>query len=548
MVCRFDRQVFLVYLFLVLTTFSLYWRVSGYDFINFDDYDYVAQNPYVQAGLTAKGTIWALTSFHGGNWHPLTWLSHMLDCQLFGSKAGMHHLTNLLIHIVNSILLFLVFGKMTGSVWRSAFVAAMFALHPLHVESVAWISERKDVLSTFFWMLTMWAYIRYTERSGLARYLLIPLFFFLGLMSKPMLVTLPFVLLLMDFWPLGRLKLGQSGKENGIEFQKTSVSWLIMEKAPLFAITAVVSIVTIIAAQKGGAVPSLDSLSLMDRAANSLVSYIGYIRKMFWPNDLAVFYPHPGSLPMWQAAGAGLLLTCLSVIFIKGFRRRPYLAVGWLWYLGSLVPVIGLVQGGAQAIADRYTYIPLIGLFIMLAWGISDLAGKWRYRRLLLGIMAGLLLFAIVVCTHLQLRHWENSIFLFSHTANVTANNYLAHNNLGNAFFKHGMIAAAIKHYSESLRIKPSYAKAYYNLANALQRQGNIEQAINHYLAAVRISPLYAEAHNNLGAALADQGKIDEAISHFEEAVRIKPDFIVARQNLNRFLKLRHKREGEFSK
>ena len=518
------RREGLVCLFLVLTVLAVYWQVGSHEFVNFDDKDYITENQQVQAGLTLKSIAWAFTSTHAGNWHPLTWLSHMLDCQIYGLNPKGHHFTSVFFHILNSILLFLIFKKMTGVFWKSAFVAALFALHPLQVESVAWAAERKDVLSTFFWMLTMGAYILYVKNPGIKKYLLTVLLFALGLMAKPMLITLPFVLLLLDYWPLGR-------------FNKRSLAYaLVREKIPLFALAAASSIVTFFAQQSGGAVRSLDTLPLFVRISNALVSYISYIVKMILPHNLAVLYPHPKGFPMWQVAGACLLLVFISLMAVKIFKRRPYFAVGWLWYLGTLVPVIGLVQVGHQAMADRYTYIPLIGIFIIIAWGVSDIAARWRYKKEGFVAASAILLLILMAVTWFQLGYWANSITLFSHAIIVTENNSTAHNNLGVALKGQGKLSEAIEHYNEALRIRPKYADTHNNLGNVLADQGKLSEAIKHYTEALRIKPNHANAHNNLGNALFDQGRISEAISYYYKALRIKPNNADAHYNLGNVL------------
>ena len=347
-----NRLPRLVYLVLIFVTLVVFHQLPSYDFINLDDNLYIYENSRVQAGLTLEGVAWAFTTFEAYNWHPLTWLSHMLDFQLFGLRPGLHHLTNLLFHLANTVLLFFVLRRMTGTLWRSGFVAALFALHPLHVESVAWVAERKDLLSAFFWFLSIWAYARYAERPGLNRYLPVLLFFSFGLLAKPMVVTLPFVLLLLDFWPLGRTQFHQAGPDNRPLQQKVSVFRLVWEKIPLFALAAISIVVTFAAQQQGGALKSVEAFPLTTRIANALISYVSYIGKMIWPHNLAVYYPYSGSVPAWQAAGAGLVLLCLTVLVMWTAQKRPYLAVGWLWYLGTLVPVIGLVQVGSQAMAD----------------------------------------------------------------------------------------------------------------------------------------------------------------------------------------------------
>ena len=363
---------------LVISILCIYWQVRHFSFVNYDDPQYVTANYAVQAGLAFENIRWAFTAVHANNWHPLTWLSHMLDCQIYGLDPGRHHLTNVLFHILNTLLLFLVFKKMTGALWKSAFVAALFALHPLHVESVVWVAERKDVLSTFFFMLTLWSYTRYVERTNLYNYLMVLLFFMLGLMTKPMLVTLPFVFLLLDYWPLQRFCFGSSDS-NG---QRSFYWGLVWEKMPLFILSSASSVVTYLVQKSSGAVNSLAAIPFHVRIANALLSYVSYIEKMLWPEHLAVLYPYPNVILPWKIVCAGLLLMMISVFIFRRLRSKPYLAVGWLWYLGTLVPVIGIVQVGAQAMADRYTYVPLIGIFFIAAWGGADLVTKWRFRKI----------------------------------------------------------------------------------------------------------------------------------------------------------------------
>jgi Flp pilus assembly protein TadD len=559
------RLDFLVCLFLVITTLAVYWQVRDYEFIGYDDVLYVTRNPHLQTGLSLEGITWAFTSKRAGNWHPLTWLSHMLDIQIYGMDPGRHHLTNVLFHIGNTLLLFLIFRRMTGALWRSAFIAALFALHPLHVESVVWVAERKDVLSTFFWMLTMGAYVWYVERRGFLRYLLVLLFFILGLMAKPMLVTLPFVLLLIDYWPLNRFQFGQSSG-GGSKKQRSLALRLVWEKIPLLALAAASSVVTLIVQQTWGAVSSFSAYPLNIRLANAMVSYVGYIGKMVWPSNLAVLYPHPGSLPAWQIAGACLFLVFTSFAVIRAVRRQPWFAVGWLWFIGTLIPVIGLVQVGSQAMADRYTYVPLIGIFIIVAWGLPELVSGWRYRKVAISTMAVACLSILMATTWLQVRHWKNSIVLFERALAVTDNNYVLHNNLGVAFFlqrkvgkaidqfreamkinpgfvdapinvaialaNKGKMDEAIGYFSEALKINPDSDKAHINLGVALEKLGRTADAIHHYSEALRINPEFDEAHNNLGVALASQEKFDEAIDHYFEALRINPRSAEVHNNL----------------
>ena len=527
-----NRLPRLVYLVLIFVTLVVFHQLPSHDFINLDDDILVYENPHVHAGLNKEGIAWAFTTFEAYNYHPLTWLSHMLDCQLFGLKPGMHHLTSLLFHLMNTALLLLVLRRMTGTLWRSGFVAALFALHPLHVESVAWVAERKDLLSAFFWFLSMWAYARYAERPGLKRYLPVVLFFGLGLLAKPMVVTLPFVLLLLDFWPLGRMQFRQAETDSRPLEPRVSVFRLVWEKIPLFALATISIVVTLVAQQQGGALKSLELFPLTTRIANALISYVSYVGKMIWPHNLAVYYPYSGSVPGWQVAGAGLALICLTVLFMWTARKRPYLVVGWLWYLGTLVPVIGLVQVGSQAMADRYTYLPVVGLFIALAWGVPSLFARWHHRQSILAISATILLVSFTVCTWLQLRHWQNSITLFQHTLQVTTNNHFAHNNLGVALAHNGRLDEAMSHYSKALRLKPEAFEVHNNLANALAAQGSMDEAIKHYFEALRLEPDYDKAHNNLGNALVGKGKVDEAINHYAEAIRHNPDYAGAHYNL----------------
>jgi tetratricopeptide (TPR) repeat protein len=528
-------------LFLLVAVLAVFWPVQDHGFVNFDDGTYICNNSQVRNGLTWRGVAWAFTTTHANFWHPLTWLSHMLDCELYGLNPAGHHLTNLLLHMANALLLFLVFHRMTHAVWKSAFVAALFALHPLHVESVAWASERKDVLSTLFWILTMGTYASYVKAPGLKRYLLVLVCFVLGLMAKPMLVTLPFVLLLLDYWPLGRwpFKLLAHAQPPQIEHldhvndQGKRVTHLLVEKGPLLVLAVVFSIVAFLAQEHGGATKSFASFPMEVRVANALLSYVGYMGKMLWPKNLAVFYPHPGiTVTMWQAAPAGLLLVALSILTIRLAKGHPYLPVGWLWYLGTLVPVIGLVQVGDHAMADRYTYVPLIGLFIVMAWGLPDILAKWPHRRAAIATLTAGLLAALMICSRLQVRYWQDSITLFQHALCVAPDNPPAHTNLGVAFAGQGEAEKAIWHYAEALRIEPNYLEARINLGGALAGQGKLEEAIAHYLEALRIKPDFADAHYNMGNALARRGRLADAIAHYSEAVRIKPDDAEAHNNL----------------
>lgn len=520
-------------LFLFIVTLSVYWRITSHEFINYDDGLYVTENTHVQAGLNRESIIWAFTTGHAANWHPLTWLSHMLDIDIYGLNPIGHHLTNLQFHILNSILLFLVFKMMTGAMWQSAFVSALFALHPMHVESVAWVSERKDVLSTFFWILSIWAYVRYVRQPDKKHYLLLILFFILGLMSKPMLVTLPFVLLLLDFWPLSRFQL--TGEENR-PFSYKTLRILVLEKFPLFLLTAVSSVITFFVQQHGEAIKSLEAIPIVLRIANALFSYLSYLGKAIWPHNLALIYPYPSIFIIWQIVLSAPVLICISLLFIRTARSFPYLTIGWMWYLGTLVPVIGLVQVGSQSMADRYTYISFIGIFIIVAWGMADIFSRWRNQKILLALLAGIVIASFIVCTCFQIQKWQNSIILFKHAINVTHNNSMAHYTFGQALDQQGRLEEAVLQYNKALQIKPEFAMAHNNLGAALSRQGKLKKAIYHFNEAVEIHPDYTQARNNLATVLLTQGRFEEALSHYREALRINSNDAYVHKNLANFL------------
>jgi len=539
--------------FLIITTLAIYWPVLKHEFVNYDDDKYVTENRHITDGITRRSVIWVFTSPHFHMWHPLTSLSHMLDCQLFGLNPAWHHLTSLLFHIASTLLLFGILKRMTGAIWPSFFVAAAFALHPLNVESVAWVAERKNVLSSFFWMLTIAAYISYAKRPSMGRLLVVVLIFALSTMTKPMVVTLPFVLLLLDYWPLGRLQWQRQSKEQDylhcesmqLNYQGPSAWRLFAEKIPLFILAAVLSAITFIVQQRGGVVFKLDNVPLKFRMTNAFNSYAIYIVKMIWPSRLAVFYPHPlGKLSIWQVAAAVLLLLAVSAGVICLARSRKYLPVGWLWYLGTLVPVIGLVQVGAQARADRYAYLSFIGRFIMIAWGLTDLLAKWRYRKIILGTVAPAVLLALSIGTRLQLHHWRNNTALFEHAINVTEDNFIMHNNYANVLNEAGQLDKAIEHYYKSLQIKPDSALAHNNLGIALYNLGKLNEAIEHYKKAQELNPKFSKPHFNLAVVLAKQGKTDEAIAEYRQALRFRPDDIDALSNLGLMLA----KQGDFGK
>ena len=511
---------------LAVVTIAAYWPVLGAEFVNYDDPKYVSENQHVVGGLTLDGAKWAFAiNSYASNWHPLTWLSHMLDCELFGLNAGLHHLTNLIIHTTSAILLLLVLASMTGNLWPSAFVAAAFALHPLHVESVAWIAERKDVLSGLFWVLTMACYLRYTRTGGRGSYSLALVVFGLGLMAKPMLVTLPFGLLLLDYWPLNRLD------SDSAVSRLPMVRPLVVEKIPFFVLSATSCVITYIAQKAGGAMADIESLSFIARLSNAVVSYIAYIAKMVWPVGLAVFYPLK-HIPQWQSLSAFFVLAFITVAAVFWCRRRRYFAVGWLWYIGTLVPVIGLMQVGSQCLADRYTYIPLIGLFMIAAWVVTDFCRNHPALRIIWGVVAVLLLTGMFAGTRNQLGYWKNSLSLFRRAIQVTKNNNFIHNNLGAELVKAGRLDEAIGHFRTALQIDPDIARAHNNLGLALVEKGQLDEAISCFRRAVLIKPEYANAHNNLGAELGKKGQLDEAIGYFRRAVQINPNFAMAHYNL----------------
>ncbi len=546
-----------LYILLAMITFAVYSQVIWHDFINLDDNKYVTDNPIVNKGLTIEGVKWAFNIGYESNWHPLTWLSHMLDCQIFGLNPAGHHLVNVFIHIINTLLLFAILNAMTGSIWCSAFAAAAFALHPLHVESVAWIAERKDVLSTFFAMLTIAAYLRYTKKPSIQRYLPAILLFALGLMSKPMLITLPFVLLLLDYWPLNRIE--------GVN-SKTLIP-LIIEKIPFFVLSALSSIITFIAQQKGGAVLDITLHPFRLRLVNAIVAYAKYIIKIVYPTQLAVIYPFDDFKTLvYQAIPAALLLIAISIIVIRLSKTHRYLFVGWFWYLGTLVPVIGLVQVGIQSMADRYTYIPSIGLFIIAAWGLPELFAKWRYRQRALWAISAIVLLSWSVNSLYQLTFWQNSIELLEHTTNVTKNNALVYGNLAAAYNDIGQPQKAIEVCNKALSLKPDDTKAltnlgiafgqlkkyddaiktlkkgieinpndaelHYNLAYTYTQAGQSSLAMQHYQKAIEVNPTFAAAYCNLGVLYGELNQYDKAIESFKKAVEIKPDYADAYYNL----------------
>jgi len=521
-----DRSLGLVIiqcLALAALVFAAFQPAMDNDFVGYDDPDYVTSNVMVQRGLDWEGVKWAFTSTEAANWHPLTWMSHMLDVQCFGMSPAGHHLTSVLLHCLSTALLFLALRKMTGSTWRSLIVAALFGLHPLRAESVAWAAERKDALSTVFWFLTMLLYASYVRATasnpGRRRtlYGLALVCFALGLMAKPMLVTLPFVLLLLDFWPLKR-------------FDQRRVSALVMEKSPFLILTLASCIVTFFVQRNAGAVNEV--LSLGYRLSNTTVSFVRYLGKTFWPVDLAFFYPHPQQWPVWLVAGSVLLLTAISVLALQLRHRQPSLLVGWCWYLGTLVPVIGLVQVGQQSIADRYTCIPSVGILIALVWGIGAVAAHRRALVQGFAMAGGVAALACLVFTRQQIRVWKNTESLCRHAIAVVPDNYLAHDMLGAVLEKRGDFAAAVSEHLRALEINPNYADAHNNLGVGLQHQGRLAEAAEHYQRALQLRPRYAEAHFNLAVALESAGQLDNAVIEYRQAIAKRRNYVDAHYNL----------------
>ena len=575
---------FLSGIFLFLITFAVFSPMIHHDFINYDDQQYVTENDIVIKGLTLEGFYWSFTNISAGSWYPLTWLSHMLDCQVFGLNPGGHHFTSLLLHSINALILFYLFKRMTGAFLPSLLVAAIFAFHPLHVEPVAWAASRKDVLSTSFWILTMWSYTYYAKHGGFKRYLMVLIPFLMGLMSKPMLVTLPFVLILMDYWPLCRLDIGQSYIVDNSQTYLTSsthpqgapILKLIAEKIPLFILSLAFIFITYIAQKDYGAVTPFNSFSIFSRLANALVSYVSYIYKFILPIGLSVHYPLYVSLPLWKITTSFFLLIIISYISIKFHRRYPYLIFGWLWFIGTLVPVIGLIQIGSQSMADRYSYIPIIGLAIMFSWGLHHLLEKLRIRKIF-PLLICIFMLPLIILTTIQLSYWQNGIALFGHAVNLNKNNLLAHNNLGfalavagreeeaiphfyraldmknieneahfnlgNAFQSLEQYDKAILHYKAALAIDPDYFKASLNLGSVYYHLHKYDEAIHYFLDVLRINPNHAGAYNNLGVIMAQQNRNAEAISHFNEAIKIDPDNIMAIKNLEKIHNNRLKKE-----
>jgi tetratricopeptide (TPR) repeat protein len=519
-------------LVLVLGTLFLYWPVARHEFVALDDNLYVTANPQVQAGLTWAGVSWAFQNTMAYNWHPLTWLSHMMDWQMFGPGPAGPHLVNVFFHIANVLLLFAWLDGATGAVWHSAFVAALFAWHPLHVESVAWVAERKDVLSAFFWLLALLAYTRYAALSKAQSpkpkavfYALVLFLFACGLMSKPMVVTLPFVLLLADFWPLGRMADAECGMRN--------FKFLLVEKIPFLLLALAASAVNYVAQKAGGAAWSADLLPLRIRLANALVSYVRYLSKTFWPADLAVIYPYQKHWPPWFVLAAAALLLIWSATVVLRTRQNPFLFFGWFYFAGTLVPAIGLVQVGPQAMADRYMYLPSIGLFVLIVWGMDELLARQPRRKEIAALAGTAALGACLITASLQLQYWQNSVKLFLHAVETTTDNYTADAYLGGALENAGLADAALPFYAESVRIAPKFAISQWDLGMALLRKGRAGEAAEHLAVASQLTPGDAVIHCYYGKALAAAGKLDEARAQFTGALRLKPGYTEAQAALD---------------
>jgi tetratricopeptide (TPR) repeat protein len=524
-----------VCIFLAALTWIVFGQTLRYQFVNYDDQNYVYENAKITSGLSTAGLAWAFTHVHAQNWHPLTTISHMLDCQLYGLQAGGHHLTSVLLHTLAVILLFLVLREMTGALWQSAFVAAVFAIHPLHVESVVWVAERKDVLSAVFFMLTLLAYARYVRAPSVGRYLSVALLFALGLMSKPMLVTLPCVLLLLDYWPLNRsqtsdVRRHKAGFESAT-LEKQSFARLILEKIPLVALSIISSGLTLFAQKQ--AIGWIEQLPLAWRLNNAAISYALYVWQMLWPMKLAVFYPHPENrLPMWEIilALAGLIAVTAGVFALR--KRHPYLVTGWLWFLVMLVPVIGVVQVGWQGRADRYTYLSQIGLYILVTWAVVDLSASWRRQREILGAGGAIIIAVFSWRASIQTSFWNNSETLWTHTLAVTSDNDVAQNNLGIILLAHGKLNEAISRFQAAVNLRPENGPAHDNLAKAFLQKGQVADAMVHYRKLLEIQPENVEARNILGTVLIQQGQVREALEQWQETLAIQPENGNAKSNL----------------
>jgi protein O-mannosyl-transferase len=529
------RRTLLIGFLLAAVTLILYWPVQSFDFV-YDDELYITNNRPVQGGLSLEGAKWSFATFHAGNWHPLAWISHMADFEAFGFYAGGHHWTSVLIHAGSAVLLFFVLSIMTRSTWASALAAALFAIHPLHVESVAWVAERKDVLSGLFWILTMGAYARYVRHPTIRRYLLVMLSLVLGLLSKPMLVTLPLTLLLLDYWPLRRFAEAQTVFDRWFSRSATSGSSaalrLIMEKVPLLILVVPFCIVAFIAQRNAGALMSLDTIPVQNRIANAAVTYLEYFWKMLWPFDLAVLYPHAGLPPAWMIVLAILFLISISCLVVRKAREFPFLLVGWLWYLGTLVPVIGIIQVGSQSMADRYTYVPLVGIFIAISWGVKSIVErqpKWRHAVIVLILIA---LSGLIFLAKAQIGIWKDSLTLFEHALRVTEVNPVAHHNIGAFYLSQNDCQKAVPHFLKAIEMKKNYADPYHGLGVCASRETPPAGAMAYFRKALEIDPRLTRALIDRGIVFMNQGQFDEAEEDFMQTLRINPAHEIALINL----------------
>ncbi|MGB5218291.1 MAG: tetratricopeptide repeat protein [Smithella sp.] len=562
---------------LIILILGVYWRVQNYDFIYFDDDIYVTQNSHVQSGFTADGLRWAFSTNYFGLWNPLTWLSLMFDYHLFGFNAGGYHWTNVILHLINSILLFLLFRNLTGAIWRSAFVAVLFAIHPINVESIVWISERKNVLSTFFWMMTMLFYARYVKEPEWKRYLPVIICFALGLMSKPMLVTLPFVLLLMDYWPLERAVISPQNNMERNTTRKEKISFLILEKIPLFILSALTVFINIYTPGHDTETQFLRTTGFIERINNAIFSYIMYIKKLFWPTDLSIFYLYL-NIPAWQIFLCAVLLILITIWVCRYFRQYPYLPVGWFWYLGTLVPVIGIMTIGDHTMADRYAYVPFIGLFVMTAWGMENISAKFTVLKKPLIFISVVFILLLAWAAHNQIKIWATTQILFEDVLKKNPDNYFAYQIVGQEMAKKGEHNGALYYYDMALKINSQFwsahnnkglilktmgrreealenfqraiqvnkfsADAYYNIGLFYLEDRKLDKTIEYSLKTMQLQPDYQEAYNILGIALVEQGKINEGILQFEKVLRINP----YNKNAHRNLKLAMERSDQFKK
>jgi tetratricopeptide (TPR) repeat protein len=560
------RRTVIIGAALSAVTLAVFWPLIHHDFISYDDAIYITENPHVRSGFTWENFTWAFQTGHGGNWHPITWLSHMLDVQIFGVNPGWHHLISAGFHTANTLLLFLLLKGLTKATWRSAVVAAFFAFHPLHVESVAWAAERKDVLSAFFGLLCLWSYGKYAELSGaqsltrqrLGWYGLALFFFAFGLMSKPMLVTFPFVMLLLDFWPFRRFALADPVAQDAnlpkfespptrdlrSSFSYSAIRPLLIEKLPFFALTIASCVATVLAQSGGGAVVPTAVLPLGQRVCNALIACAGYLEKTFWPTRLALFYPLHGEAPEEAVVVAGVSLCCMTALVFWRAARNPYLLVGWLWFLGMLVPTLGLVQVGMQQMADRYTYLPLIGVFVMLVWELTELLTALRVWTAVQASAAGLGVAVCGVLASRQIGYWQDTESIFGHTLKVTHDNYVALSNHGMAVFKKGRVAEAIQDYKAAIALAPELDVARTSLGEALVQQGKYDEAIEQFTKVLELEPANPAARLQLGVALSRQGKLDEAVEAFSEVLRQNPDDVGAHNNLGNVLSMQGRNEA----